>query len=133
MVVIPATERIPAERTERPTVLLVDDDTSFRARVYEYLEERGYDVLAAGNDADALTICWQFRHEISLRLTDIHMPGMTGFEWAANAARLRPLMRVLFMSGGLASNENARDQRRPLLKPFNEAMLMETVAHALWC
>jgi CheY-like chemotaxis protein len=119
------------EARARPTVLLVDNDSTVRGIVYAYLERGGYDVLAAGSGVDALTICRQFRHEITLLLTDVQMPGMSGIELAENVARLRPLTRVLFMSGD-ANEKSTRDSNRTLLlKPFNGARLMEGIKHAL--
>jgi CheY-like chemotaxis protein len=66
---------------ESPTVLLVDDDSSIQTILYQLLEEGGCNVLAAGNGSDALDICRQRRHPITLLLTDV------------------TLMKILFMSG----------------------------------
>ncbi|MEW6720347.1 MAG: response regulator, partial [Thermodesulfobacteriota bacterium] len=59
----------------------------------------GYRVLQAENGKDALRICGEHQGEIHLLVTDMVMPGMSGRELAQEAARLRPDMKVLYMSG----------------------------------
>ena len=123
------------ESCDPPTVLLVDDDNSIRKVLYEYLEEGGYNVLSAANGADALGICRRFRHPIALLLTDVEMPGMSGPELVEQALRLRPLMRILFMSGGApggASGTTCFGPTSPILaKPFKGGALMDRIKHAL--
>lgn len=92
-------QRGASEMIEPLTVLLVDDDSSIQTILYQLLEEGGYNVLAAGNGMDALDICRQCKHPIDLLLTDVEMPGMSGFDLAEHALQLQPLMKVLFMSG----------------------------------
>lgn len=123
--------------TEQLTVLLVDDDTSIQTVLYQALEEEGYSVLAADNGMDALEICRQSRHPIDLLVTDVDMPGMSGFDLAEHASQLQPLMKVIFMSGD-ADNGGPRlgdfqDVREFLPKPFGRAVLMHKVKVALGC
>jgi two-component system cell cycle sensor histidine kinase/response regulator CckA len=82
----------------RVMVLVVDDDERVRWSVKLVLEERGYDVLEAGSAQTALSAVTALGDRIDLVLTDVAMPGMSGFELAA---LLRGLgwARVLFMSG----------------------------------
>ena len=119
------------------TVLLVDDDSSIQKILCQLLEEGGYNVLAAGNGMDALDICRQCRHPIDLLLTDVEMPGMSGFDLAEHALRLQPLMKVLLMSGdtdnGTLRLEEFQDVRMFLAKPFDQAALMRKVRMALRC
>jgi CheY-like chemotaxis protein len=123
--------------TEQLTVLLVDDDTSIQSTIYRALQEEGYSVLAAGNGMDGLDICRQSRHPIDLLVTDVEMPGMSGFDLAEHASQLQPLMKVIFMSGD-ADNGAQRlggfpDVREFLPKPFGRAALMHKVEVALRC
>ncbi|MEK6224416.1 MAG: sigma-54 dependent transcriptional regulator [Thermodesulfobacteriales bacterium] len=63
---------------ETKTVLLVDDDKSFR-RVIEYqLVEEGYEVITADNGSIGLDIL--NNKKIDLVITDIRMPEMNGLE-----------------------------------------------------
>jgi two-component system cell cycle sensor histidine kinase/response regulator CckA len=81
------------------TVLVVDDEAAVRSAVWEILQPTGYIVLEAGSGDEALQICAGREGPIHLLLTDVMMPGMSGPELAQLLARMRPEMRVLYMSG----------------------------------
>src|SRR6266498_3120647 len=81
------------------TVLVVDDEAAVRSAVREILQPTGYLVLEAGSGEEALRICAGQEGPIHLLLTDVMMPGMSGPEVAQRLARMRPGMRVLYMSG----------------------------------
>ncbi|SEJ66340.1 response regulator transcription factor [Demequina mangrovi] len=60
------------------TVLVVDDETSIRDLVGEYLRRDGFEVLAAGSGEDALDA---LRHErADLVILDVRLPGIDGME-----------------------------------------------------
>ncbi|WP_447972929.1 hypothetical protein [Nitrospira sp. Kam-Ns4a] len=59
---------------------------------------KGYTVLAARDGSEALQICPTDTGPIRRWLTDIAMPGLGSGELADRAVRLRPDIKVLFMS-----------------------------------
>jgi two-component system, cell cycle sensor histidine kinase and response regulator CckA len=67
--------------------------------VREILQLTGYLVLEAGSGEEALRICAGQDGPIHLLFTDVMMPGMSGPEVVQRLARIRPAMRVLYMSG----------------------------------
>jgi CheY-like chemotaxis protein len=81
------------------TVLLAEDEAMVRGLIREALRRKGYTVLEAANGADALQMCEQQAGPIHLLLTDVVMPGMGGRALAERAARLRPGLKLLYMSG----------------------------------
>ncbi len=81
------------------TVLLVEDESGVRKLVRKILIANGYDVLEARNGEEAIRICEQNADPIHVLLTDVVMPRMDGSDLAKAVARLRPEMKVLFMSG----------------------------------
>ncbi len=85
--------RAGARMTDSRTVLLVDDDPSFR-RVVEYqLQEDGYRVLSAPSAAAALQ---RFQAErVDLVLTDVRMPESDGMELLARLKLLQPDLPVV--------------------------------------
>jgi two-component system, cell cycle sensor histidine kinase and response regulator CckA len=119
----------------RETVLLVEDDPQVRQLTHTLLEGCGYSVLAADTMSAVETHCREFRGAIHLLLTDLIMPGMTGKEVAAVVSRLRPGIRVLFMSGYTDDVIDLHGGLGPetffLQKPFTGAALAEKVRQAL--
>ncbi len=95
------------KRTPRGTesVLLVEDEDSFRRLVRKFLEQSGYVVLEAKDGKAALRVSDFFPGPIHLVLTDVVMPNMSGYELARALASRRPASKVLFMSG-YAANTN---------------------------
>jgi CheY-like chemotaxis protein len=59
-------------------ILLVDDESQFRAAVSEYLRLHGYEVIEAHDAKHALTIAAQIASKITVVVTDIEMPEMDG-------------------------------------------------------
>jgi two-component system cell cycle sensor histidine kinase/response regulator CckA len=81
------------------TILLAEDDEMVRSLIREVLEGYGYQVLEAANGSVASLICERHQGPIHLLLTDVVMPEMGGRELVDRLAQLRPVMRVLYMSG----------------------------------
>jgi CheY-like chemotaxis protein len=81
------------------TILVVEDDASVRELVSRVLEEAGYRVLLAGAPAEALSLVAGLEEPLHLLLTDVVMPGLNGRALADHLLRLRPSLRVLFVSG----------------------------------
>jgi PAS domain S-box-containing protein len=80
------------------TVLVVDDEETLRMLVTETLEELGYAALEAADGSAALTIL-ESPARIDLLVTDVGLPGLNGRQLAEAARRVRPDLRVLFITG----------------------------------
>jgi CheY-like chemotaxis protein len=80
------------------TVLVVDDEPTVRMLVTETLQDLGYDALEAGDGTAALTIVHS-AVRIDLLVTDVGLPGLNGRQLAEAARRVRPGLRVLFITG----------------------------------
>ncbi len=81
------------------TILLVEDEKGVRDLAREYLAQEGYDVLEAQNAEDALKLARTHAGGIQLLFTDVVMAGMSGRQLAEEMQKLRPGIRVLYMSG----------------------------------
>lgn len=94
-------------------VLIVEDDPSILFVLGEYLAGEGYRVLKAENGAQAFEILASKPH-LDLMVTDYRLPGeITGVMIAEPAVKLRPDLKVIFISGHAAE---VRDCGSPLTK-----------------
>ena len=80
-------------------------------------------------------VCEKYTEPIHLVLTDVIMPQMSGRELADRLARLRPQLRVLYMSGYtddiLNDNDAISAERQLLRKPFTGELLLRKVREVL--
>ena len=90
------------------TILLVEDEVMLRAANREFLESRGYTVLEASSGDEAIRICSNYDRQIHLLLTDVVMPGKGGPDLAHAILKIRPGIRVIYMSGYTDSSIDAR-------------------------
>ena len=96
-VAVPGTAATLARGGE--TVLLVEDEDLLRRMTREVLETSGYHVLEAANAHEAQRVSLSYPGTISVLLTDVVMPGLTGPDLARQLAPQRPRMKVLYVSG----------------------------------
>src|SRR6266568_998427 len=81
------------------TILLVDDDAAVRELVRVGLEQRGYTVLEAKFNSEALLIARRYTGPIHVMVADVMMPGLNGRELAYMLSSSRPHMKVLYITG----------------------------------
>jgi signal transduction histidine kinase len=124
---------LPTKANE--TILIVEDNIAIRKVIARILRPLGYQLLEAGSAAEARRVSAQHSGEIHLLLTDVVMPETTGPALAAELARTRPDMDLLFMSGYSRSTmerNNALDPKVHFLeKPFPPDALVRKVREVL--
>lgn len=59
-------------------ILVIEDETTLRENIVQWLSFEGYEVLAAVDGKDGLKQA--FLHKPDLIVCDIHMPGLSGYE-----------------------------------------------------
>ena len=93
-------EQATAPRAERgETVLVVDDEPAVRMLVTDVLEETGYAIIEAADGLSGLRVL-QSDARIDLLISDVGMPGgMNGWQMVDAARRIRPDLKVLFITG----------------------------------
>jgi two-component system, cell cycle sensor histidine kinase and response regulator CckA len=112
-------------------VLVAEDEAPVREFLRRALTDYGYRVLVATGPDDAVTIARSVA--VDLLVTDVVMPGTNGVELARRVRELRPLARVLFVSGyadGLIGPELAGGVHL-LAKPFTASALATSVREVL--
>ncbi|CAO3421465.1 ATP-binding protein [Azospirillum endophyticum] len=92
-------ERRGSDLTGTGTILLVEDEDAVRVFSARALRNKGYQVLEAKNGEAALQQIETNGASIDLLITDVVMPQMDGPTLARHVRRLRPEMRVIFISG----------------------------------
>jgi CheY-like chemotaxis protein len=116
------------------SVLLVEDEDTVRALVRTILEGRGYTVAEARNGREGLKLCQTHPAKFDLLLTDVVMPELGGRELAEAALKLRPGLKVVFMSGhtqDVILKEGVQQGAAFLHKPFTPLQLAEKVRETL--
>lgn len=116
----------------RPSILIVDDDTTLLAVLREACVHEGFPCSVQSRAEDALKIIAQGGFEVLL--TDIVMPGIKGLDLARRAKEIRPETIVLIMTGFIgdfsydeAISAGASDF---IKKPFTIQELAMRIRHA---
>ena len=115
------------------TILLTEDDAGVRKLIAAMLRRGGYTVLEAALPGQALELLDR-SESVQLLLTDIVMPGMSGWALAARALKLRPDLKVVYMSGytdHAAVQDEGAQGANILRKPFTMEILHAAVRQAL--
>ena len=115
------------------TVLVVDNEEAVRRVICLMLEKRGYRTMhaAGGEEAESIVAGGE---EVDLLLTDLVMPGVSGWELGGRLHSLNPDLRTIYMSGFAdgGSSERSLDASVTFLeKPFTSAQLIAAVGEVL--
>jgi DNA-binding response OmpR family regulator len=80
-------------------ILLAEDDPSVRRLVVTELTRRGFTVIEAEDGRAALDIFHREKNRVDVLVTDVVMPRLNGADLAKEAERIRPGVKILFISG----------------------------------
>lgn len=109
-------------------ILVVDDDGLVAALLSSTLEELGYEVCEAYCGADAIELVATDRR-IAVVVTDLGMPGISGYQLAETVRALRPGMPVILATGDHRALRDASHGLPVLPKPYSRKELGELVGH----
>jgi CheY-like chemotaxis protein len=113
-------------------IVVVDDEVVVRNLVATLLVRAGYSVLSAAGGYEALELIRAYPDPISMVVTDVTMPGMSGIELCEHLSREQPDIRVLIMSGHASDQIRDANRRLPFLrKPFAVEKFKEKVREVL--
>ncbi|MGE0082455.1 MAG: EAL domain-containing protein, partial [Thiohalomonadaceae bacterium] len=88
---------VPAEGTDSPTVLVLDDEVNITNSLRRLLAPEGYRVLCANNTGDAFSTLAS--HKVHVVISDQHMPGMQGTDFLAEVKRIYPQIVRIILTG----------------------------------
>lgn len=113
-------------------ILLVDDNAVVRDMLVDLVGSLGYVADAASGGAEALALFDRNRYDIVL--TDLLMPGMSGWEVLAAVRQRDPRMPVVIVTGTAPSIDDPRAAQpgvAVLKKPVDVKALDETIKEKL--
>lgn len=104
------------------TILVIDDAPTVRQQIVNLLEEEGYTVLEASNGLEAVAHVKKEKN-ISFILCDYNMPGMNGFEFFEELAKLDISIPGMMLTTEVAKEYMKKGKELGLkgwiVKPFN--------------
>ncbi|HVO65657.1 MAG TPA: PAS domain S-box protein, partial [Syntrophales bacterium] len=117
------------------TILVAEDDEMVQRFISKVLKWAGYSVITAKDGEDAVMKFKKEMDVISLVLTDVVMPKKNGKEILGEIKKLRPEIRVIFISGYSAEfidkNVINKDSTTFITKPFLKTDLLQKVREVL--
>ncbi|MDQ3996321.1 MAG: response regulator [Gemmatimonadota bacterium] len=126
---------LPGFRSQRATILLVDDDDRARHAVTRALKAEGFRVVEARGGNHALRMCEWVVGQVDVLITEVAIPEPNGVAIAEAVSALWPKVAVLFMSDGVVAAvtqyRGAPKVRRVLRRPLAVEDLVERARRAL--
>lgn len=120
--------------TERPKILIVDDEPVVRNMCAAVLRNRNFEPIVTTNGLEGLAAYEEKHEEICLVISDVKMPLMGGIEMVRKLFELRSDANVILMSGAnlhdLVPDEVGK-LCAVLQKPFSPLNLIEAVNKCL--
>ena len=131
-----AAEPTVRQPSEKPGVLVVDDEHMVRIMVQLGLERNGFDVWLARNGREAIDLYRRHTEEIAVVLLDVRMPGLDGPQTLEVLRELNPEVLACFMNGDTGAYEPEdllqRGAAHVITKPFrldDLANILRLMAH----
>lgn len=116
-----------------PHIVLIEDDEQIAASLQGVLRNEGYQTAHAADGTRGLTLATETKCD--LVLTDLRLPGLTGFELVKQLQQLKPKLPVILMTAH-GTTANAIEATKLgaydyLVKPFEIPDLLALVAKAI--
>jgi len=112
-------------------ILLIDDDTNVRNIITSILEFNGYRVTALHAPRKALQVYRKNHKVIDLVITDLHMPEMTGIDFARKIRQISSDQIILGMSAFAKEKQRQKEYNdifnEMLPKPFKSQELLQRI------
>lgn len=119
------------EKSEKPSVVLVDDDSMMREMLKFILRSEDYPVIGeASNGRDAIALC--AKKKPGLVLLDINLPGMDGLQALEEIRTISPSTNVLMVSAEATMDKVNEAINKGavgfVVKPLNIASVLDKIA-----
>ncbi len=127
---LPSVQHEQNQPLQRMRILAIDDDALVLMNTAEMLEDLGHQVIAVGSAREALDLL-EDGNQFDLIVTDHAMPQMTGSQFAQQALRKWPKLKILLTTGYAELPSGADIGLRRLAKPFSQADLANGIRLAI--
>jgi CheY-like chemotaxis protein len=117
-------------------ILLIDDDPEFLNSLTQDLTSAGHRVLQAAEGQEGMDLLEKLGGEVDLVITDLALPGMSGYEVISQLSHGRKDLRVIAVSGvykesylevATVLGARAALQKTPRGKPMQRAQWLAAV------
>ena len=119
----------PMDKVGVRRVLIVDDNLDAAATLDQLMRSLGHETRVAHNGSDALALADQFQPQVVL--LDIGMPGMNGYEVAAQLRKRGRAMKIVAVTGWGTEDDRGRSKQAGfdlhLVKPVDEMALQRII------
>ena len=116
--------------TNRPRILIVEDDPDVRQITVEVLSGEGYLITEAVGADEALRLLHDIK--VDVVVTDVRMPGsMDGWGLTRKLKEMVPPLKVICITGYAENYARRADCDVFLRKPFKLSALLESVQNLL--
>ncbi len=126
----PDVSNLPRGRGE--LLLVVDDEAYIRAIAKQTLEGYGYEVITAGDGAEALAAYLDAAPRVALVVTDLMMPVMDGSALIRALRRINPVLPLIAASGmdadAMTDRARAAGATDFVAKPYSAEELLTRIA-----
>lgn len=114
--------------SQRPVILVVEDEPFVRFHAADLLEEEGFAVAEAANAENALRLL-ENRPDVNLVFTDIQLPGaLDGMDLARHIHKRWPHIQVVITSGRKRPGPaEMPDDGRFIAKPYTPQDLLREI------
>jgi CheY-like chemotaxis protein len=121
-------------KSEKPVILVVEDEVIIRMMAVLVAEDSGFEVLSAATSDGAIKIL-ESRSDVRLMFTDVNMPGSIDGLKLAHAVRRRwPPVELLVTSAfSDILAEDLPERGRYLAKPYDVTALSEAFQQMAGC
>jgi len=125
--------RTDVTTTNKPRILVADDEDDLRTLLGDLLSRSGYDVVSAADGEEAIALIRSSKLDVAL--LDIQMPGLSGIEVLKFINQHSPSLRAIMLTG-FADLKHAMEARefgaRDFInKPYKLDDILATITRVL--